>query len=145
MKRTVSAIPVVLLASLTLSSAHSSAHSPPFETLKLDPQINRVLGNLDPSTNNLKPLQTVEGSGVRTEKFQHYYQGVEVFGSWAFVHEGKDGQKVRNSLVVPNVSALPAYSADQATQKSIALKPGYRADTTPELKFLANRKANSSR
>lgn len=99
----------------------------------------------DKNGHGITVSQRITGNLLETTKFQHYYKGIEVFGSMAFHHRGFVSSEIRNELKSFDLDLNPAFEAGQAAglAQSVA---GFRELTSePQLKILPSESGDSAR
>lgn len=80
------------------------------------------------------PVERIETGGIETTRFQHYYNGIEVFGSQTLHHIGAAGTQVQNLLAKFDVNTQPTLS--EATAVSVAQSViGQREPSKADLKI----------
>lgn len=135
------------------ANTHATAAPTPFTTQEtpVPAELNALMGSKDARallqnrSNSLKESEVVEGSGVRTTKFQHYYKGLEVVGSMAMVHRGPAGEQVQSNLTNVELDTVPSIKPDQAGQIAIE-RAGNEGKTKgpPTLKILPSEDRQSA-
>jgi Zn-dependent metalloprotease len=81
-------------------------------------------------------LNRIETEGFETTRFQHYYNGIEVFGSQTFHHTGAAGSVVQNLLAKFDVSTEPQVDSDTAVSIARSMVGARELSGAPELKIL---------
>jgi Zn-dependent metalloprotease len=78
--------------------------------------------------------ERIETDGIETTRFQHYYGGIEVFGSQTMHHVGAAGVQVQNMLAKFDVSTQPSLTAATAISVAQAVI-GQREPSQADLKI----------
>jgi Zn-dependent metalloprotease len=147
-----------LLGSLVGSLAHgSSLWSPALQIEKAEFASRELKGLRQLRTEErLSRLLQKEGAslrlkseasafGVQTQRFQHFFQGIEVMGSQALAHMGRSGAFVTNATLEFDLDTTPTFS--RATAVSIArayLGENEQLDGVAQLKILPSKDRSSA-
>ena len=104
-----------------------------WNTIESDSKVRSILAD---GTRQLAFEQTVEGTQVRTTKYQDYLKGIEVLGSMALHHEGPQGIQVTHTLSSFDLDTTPRLSAPEALGLAKAVVGDRQLIAAPELKVL---------
>jgi Zn-dependent metalloprotease len=109
-----------------------------FQDIQKLPQIQLKLSN--PSTHSLILRQRIEGAGIETTKFQHFFKGIEVMGSGAFHHDIRGAVDISNHVADFDLKTEPTIAPENA----VSIAQGAAGDRTlksaPVLKVLPDGK-----
>jgi Zn-dependent metalloprotease len=102
------------------------------------PSISAVMGSaLHPSDKStLKFENSVRGKRTETEKYQHFYRGLEVVGSMSMHHRGPNGVQIADHLARFDLDTKPLLSPDQALAVALFESGDEDPQSAPELKIL---------
>src|SRR6185295_353844 len=76
----------------------------------------------------------IDTDGIETTRFQHFYCGIEGFGSQTLHHIGAAGTQVQNLLAKFDVSTTPTITGETATSIAKSVIGDRELKAAPELK-----------
>lgn len=109
-----------------------------------------VRGLLAPSSNGvtlngLLPSNRITGEELETTKFQHFYKGIEVFGSMSFHTQSRWGAEIRNTLKRFDIETMPSLAAESVVGIAQSLAGSRALEKAPELKIFPDEESDSAR